>query len=697
MKPNRLINEKSPYLLQHAYNPVNWYPWGAEAFEKARKEGKAIFLSIGYSTCHWCHVMAHESFEDQAIAALLNKYFICIKVDREERPDIDRVYMAATQAMTGSGGWPMSLFLFPDGKPFYAGTYFPPEAKYGRPGFPEIIEAVQKAWENNRDSLLRSAESITQHLQATTSAVTTKELDPYWLEKGFDMLAGTYDHQYGGFGSGNKFPRPVVFDFLLRYHKRSGNPNALKMVKETLSGMANGGIYDHLGGGFHRYSVDSLWRVPHFEKMLYDQAQLITAYLELYRVTANPEFGVVAKETIEYVLRDMLDTNGGFYSAEDADSDNPYSPGERSEGAFYLWKRNEVETLLGVERARIMEFVYGIEQKGNTLNDPGDEFGDTNILYRAQTLEKAARRFAMSELDLKRILEESKRVLFARRQQRSRPHLDDKIITGWNGLMITALAKGGLVLDNPDYIIAANRTADFLMENLVVDGKLKRRFREGDVRFDGGLEDYAYLVRGLLDLYLADHNVKRLRQAIWLTEQQMQLFSDSRGGFFDAAPSDDLPARLKESYDGAEPAGNSVAALNLLQLGRLTGNDEWLERGRSTIQSFGLILEKQPSAMAFMLSALDFYLDKPRQIIVSGNTEEPDTQVMLKVIHKKYLPNTIVLLADGKENQQYLATFHPFMKSVEKLDNKATAYVCEDFVCQLPTNDTQKLAELLGR
>lgn len=697
VKANRLINEKSPYLLQHAYNPVNWYPWGPEAFERAKNEGKAIFLSIGYSTCHWCHVMAHESFEDPAIAALLNTNFICIKVDREERPDIDRIYMAATQAMTGSGGWPMSLFLFPDGKPFYAGTYFPPKAKYGRPGFPEIIEAIQKAWNTDRQSLLQSAQSITRHLQKTASSVTAHEIDSGWLKEGFDMVAATYDQRYAGFGSGNKFPRPVIFNFLLRYHKRSGNKKALEMARKTLRAMAKGGIYDHLGGGFHRYSVDSLWRVPHFEKMLYDQAQLITAYLELYQVTANPELSDIAKETIDYVLRDMRDANGGFYSAEDADSDNPYSPGEKSEGAFYLWKEREVKTLLGTERAKIFAFVYGIEKKGNTLGDPGDEFGDTNVFYRAQSLKKAAVRFKMQEQEIKRIVEESKRILFVKRQQRIRPHLDDKIITGWNGLMITALVKGGLVLDRQEFLVAANRTADFLMENLMVDGRLKRRFREGDVRFAASLEDYAFLVQGLLDLYGADHNLKRLRQAIQLTEQQIKLFADKRGGFFDAVHSDDLPARMKGSHDGAEPAGNSVAVLNLIRLGRLTGNDEWLERGRLTIESFGWILAKHPSAMVLMLSALDFHLDKPRQIVVSGNIEEMDTQAMFKVIHKNYLPNTMILLADGGENQNFLASFHPFLQGLEKLDNKATAYVCEDFVCQLPTNDTRKLAELLEK
>ena len=347
MKANRLIKENNPYLLQHAYNPVDWYPWGKEAFEKARREGKPIFLSIGYSTCHWCHVMAHESFEDKAIADLLNKYFVCIKVDREERPDIDRIYMAATQAMTGSGGWPMSLFLFPDGKPFFAGTYFPPKAKYGRPGFSEIIEAVQNAWTNDRDSLLKSAESITAYLKESTMSDTTEELDPHWLEAGFTEVTEIYDKRYAGFGSGNKFPRPVLFDFLLRYYNRTGNREALLMVEETLASMAKGGIYDQLGGGFHRYSVDSQWRVPHFEKMLYDQAQLITSYLDLYQVTGNKLFADVAKESIDYVLEVMLDKSGGFYSAEDADSDNPYRAGEKSEGAFYLWKKKDFARLLG--------------------------------------------------------------------------------------------------------------------------------------------------------------------------------------------------------------------------------------------------------------------------------------------------------------------------------------------------------------
>jgi len=696
-RPNRLINEKSPYLLQHAYNPVDWYPWGDEAFEKARREGKAIFLSIGYSTCHWCHVMAHESFEDPAIGALLNKYFVCIKVDREERPDIDQVYMAATQAMTGSGGWPMSVFLFPDGTPFYAGTYFPPKAKYNRPGFAEIIEAIQKAWQTERESLRRSADSITDHLKKMSADDFSENLDPAWMDEGLVMAEKIYDHRYGGFGTVNKFPRPVVFDFLLRYFNRTGNQSALDMTEKTLAAMADGGIHDQLGGGFHRYSVDPIWRVAHFEKMLYDQAQLIPSYLDLYLVTGKERYAEVADKTIRYVIRDLGDENGGFYSAEDADSANPYRNGEKTEGAFYLWRLEEIESLLGRERADLVAYIYGLEDKGNTLDDPQDEFGDTNVFFRRAGVKKAAAKFNIPEDKIKEILEESEKRLFEQRQQRSRPHLDDKIITGWNGLMISALAKGATVLDSTEYLQRANDCAEFLLTNLLVKDRLKRRYRDGDVRFSGTLEDYAFLIQGLLDLYEASHDPKRLRQAIRLMKIQIELFEDERGGFFDAVQSDDLIVRMKGEYDGAEPAGNSVSALNLLRLARITGEQQWLDLGRSTIQAFGSHLKKHPSAMVLMLSALDFYLDKPRQIVVAGNPENEDTRTLLQTVQSKYLPNTIVLLADGGNNQQLLSSFHQFISSVEKVDGRATAYVCEDFVCQLPTNDIVQLEENLSK
>lgn len=696
MNPNRLIHEKSPYLLQHAYNPVNWFPWRKEAFEKAREQGKAIFISIGYSTCHWCHVMAHESFEDREIGTLLNNYFVCIKVDREERPDIDRIYMAATQAMTGTGGWPMSLFLFPDGKPFFAGTYFPPEAKLGRPGFPDVIEAVQGAWTNDRQSLRQAAESVVSHLQDKASSNSEEAPEPEWMKRGFETLSSIYDQHYGGFGNNNKFPRPVIFDFFLRYYKRSGNDEALKMVEETITNMMRGGIYDHLGGGFHRYSVDVRWRVPHFEKMLYDQAQLIVSCLELYQITGNDEFASIAEETIEYVLRDMQNEGGGFFSAEDADSVNPYQPGKKSEGAYYLWKQDEIETLLGNEQADIFGFIFGIARDGNALDEHNGEFGDTNILYLAKKLNRAADRFNKSVSEIKTIVAESKKSLFASRQKRLRPHRDEKIIAAWNGLMITALARGAVILNKPGYQRAAIRAADFLKEKLVIDGRLRRRFRDGDVRFEGGLEDYAFFVQGLLALYSVSHEPKWLEQSIGLTEKQFELFADERGGFFESVRSDDLPLRLKGEYDGAEPAGNSVAALNLIRLGRLIGNEQWVVQGYQAIRSFGSTLENYPGAMVLMYSALDLYFDKSRQIIVAGCMKEADTREMLQRINRSYLPNTTLLLADGEQNQKYLAKFHPVMENIGKLDNKATAYICENFVCQLPINNLHSLEESLN-
>ena len=641
--------------------------------------------------------MAHESFEDPAIGALLNKYFVCIKLDREERPDIDQVYMAATQAMTGSGGWPMSVFLFPDGTPFYTGTYFPPKANYGRPGFAEIIEAIEKAWRTDRQSLRRSADSITNHLKNMSADDSSENLDPAWMDEGFVIAEKIYDHRYGGFGTGNKFPRPVVFDFLLRFFNRTGNQSALDMTEKTLAAMADGGIHDQLGGGFHRYSVDPIWRVAHFEKMLYDQAQLISSYLDLYLVTGNKRYAEVADKTIRYVIRDLSDDNGGFYSAEDADSPNPYRKGEKTEGAFYLWRLEEIERLLGKQRTDLVAYIYGLEQKGNTLDDPQNEFGDTNVFFRRASLEKAATKFNIAEDQIKEILKESESILFEKRQQRSRPHLDDKIITGWNGLMISALAKAAVVLENPEYLQRAVDCAEFLLTNLLVEQRLKRRYRDGDVRFSGTLEDYAFLIQGLLDLYEAGHDPKWLRQAIGLTKTQIELFEDERGGFFDAVQSDDLIVRMKEEYDGAEPAGNSVSALNLLRLARITGEQLWLDLGRSTIQAFGSHLKKHPSAMVLMLSALDLYLDKPRQIVVAGDPKNEDTRTLLQTVQSKYLPNTIVLLADGGKNQQLLSSYHQFINSVEKVEGLATAYVCEDFVCQLPTNNVVQLVEQLSK
>jgi hypothetical protein len=678
---NHLIHEKSPYLQQHVYNPVDWYPWGKEALAKAVVEDKPIFLSIGYSTCHWCHVMAHESFEDQEIADYLNAHFICIKVDREERPGIDQIYMEATQAMTGSGGWPMSLFLFPDTKPFYAGTYFPPRAAYGHPGFMEILQGIREVWLNDRKKISLSANQITAHIRKgsdTGSAI----LEKTWITTGFSQIEESYEPKYGGFAQAPKFPRPVVIDFLLRYYKTTDNKNARDMALFTLEQMAAGGMYDQIGGGFHRYSVDGRWRVPHFEKMLYDQSQLVSVYLSAFQLSGNPAYKRVVTETLEYVLRDMQHPEGGFYSAEDADSINPYNPDEHTEGAYYLWTEEEIESLLDTKEASFFKMYYGVKKNGNALDDPQKEFIGRNILYQEKDLSDVA----------DELLGEAKLKLLNKRKTRIAPHLDDKIITAWNGLMISAFAQAAMILEDDRYLLAADRAADFILNTLVVNGELKRRWRDGEPRYAAGLDDYSFLIQGLLDLYAASHDPSRLRKAIELTGIQLALFSDEKGGFYDTPESADLLARMKAAYDGAEPSGNSVAAINLLRLSALTGNKKWGLLAEKCIKSFGKILGSYPAAMPLMLSAMALQMGKARQIVIAGDTNNGDTRELLREVYSRYLPNTLVLLADGRENQAFLKEYLPFMATVQKIDGKASAYVCENFTCKMVVNTRKKLA-----
>ncbi|MEK9136554.1 MAG: thioredoxin domain-containing protein, partial [Bacteroidota bacterium] len=586
-KPNRLISEKSPYLLQHAFNPVDWYPWGDEAFAKARGEQMPIFLSVGYSTCHWCHVMERESFENDSIAQIMNKYFVCIKVDREERPDVDKVYMTALQGMGQNGGWPMSMFLTPDLKPFYGGTYFPPQSMHGRMGFPDLLTRIHEVWETQREKILQSADGITEAMRdIPTSLPGSGVLDSSLLDTCYNQFVHVYDHQFGGFGNGPKFPRPAVYNFLLRYYVRSGNARALEMVGQTLRKMSMGGVYDHIGGGFHRYSVDGEWRVPHFEKMLYDQAQIVSSYIDLFQITKDPLFASVAREVLEYVMRDMTHPQGGFYSAEDADSPKPEAPEEEGEGAFFLWTRKEVISVLGQEDAEVLCFYYGVEEAGNAPSDPQHEFTRKNILYIARSLEQTARSFNRPEKEIAEVLSRSKQRLFAARSNRPRPHLDDKILTSWNGLMISAFSRAHQVLGDPNYLEAAERAAGFILANMH-DGRnnqLIRRYRDGEARHEAHLDDYAFIVQGLLDLYEASFDVKWLTHALEITRTQIALFWDSQGGgFFDTAGKDpSVLVRMKEQYDGAEPTGNAIAVVNLVRLSQITNSHELREKANQT-------------------------------------------------------------------------------------------------------------------
>jgi uncharacterized protein YyaL (SSP411 family) len=699
-KPNHLINQKSPYLLQHAFNPVNWYPWGEEAFEKARREDKPIFLSIGYSTCHWCHVMARESFENPEIAAILNQNFVSIKVDREERPDLDRVYMTATQALTGGGGWPMSVFITHEFKPFYAGTYFPPEARYGKPGFPDLIKAIHQAWVADRVKILQSADKITAYLQELTVAPGSKEsLTENLLTDAYALTAVGYDSTHGGFGSAPKFPRPVTFNFLLRYYHRSGEQKAREMALTTLRKMAEGGIRDHIGGGFHRYSVDGQWRVPHFEKMLYDQAQLAVSYLEAYQITEDPFYARVAEGIFDYILRDMTSPQGGFYSAEDADSSLPEDPETHGEGAFYLFTKKEIMETLGSKTGEIFSYHYGVQKGGNAPFDPQNEFAGKNILYVSHSIKETASHFGKSEAEISKHLTEARQRLFFQRTKRPRPHLDDKVITSWNGLMISGFARGYQVLGQPRYLEAADHAASFITTKLYEPSKkvLFRRYRDTAAGLEAHLVDYAFLVRGLLDLYEASLQIRWLVLAIDLTQRQIELFWDPRGGgFYDTSGNDKaVLLRMKDNYDGAEPSGNSIAAHNLLRLAYMIDNQEWHRKGAKTITTFAESLQKHPTMMPQLLVALDFQLANAKQIIIAGKPTAEDTQAMVKVVHKRFLPNKIILLADGDKGQKELSRFLPFMEGVRMFDGKATAYVCEDYTCKLPTTDVKVMASQL--
>ena len=570
---NRLIREKSPYLLQHAHNPVDWYPWGEEAFKKARQEQKLIFLSVGYSTCHWCHVMERESFSDPAIAKIMNRSFVSIKVDREERPDVDRIYMSFVQATTGSGGWPMSVFLTPDLKPFFGGTYFPPEDRRGRPGFRTLLLRIAEAWGKDREKILASTERFTQALQklANASVGDVGGLQKPVLERTYQKFKQSYDATHGGFGRAPKFPRPVVFNFLLRYYARSGERDALQMTLHTLRAMARGGLQDHVGGGFHRYSTDATWHVPHFEKMLYGQAQLAISYADAYQITRDPFFSETVRSILDYVLRDMRGPEGEFYCAEDADSLREHGKPEHGEGAFYVWDAGQIEKALGREQAAIFNFYYGAEPSGNVPPelDIQGEFKGMNILIVRHSLAETARQFDKSAPEVRELLAAARQKLLAARAGRPRPARDDKVLTAWNGLMISGFARAAQVLDEPRYLEAARAAASFLQGRLYDPkaGILKRRYRAGHVAINGFLDDYAFLIQGLLDLYEASFDVRWLSWAVQLQQMQDQLFWDSKHGGYFATSGDDpsILVRMRDDYDGAEPSPNSVAAMNLLR------------------------------------------------------------------------------------------------------------------------------------
>ncbi|NTW48416.1 MAG: thioredoxin domain-containing protein [Chlorobiales bacterium] len=700
---NRLANEKSPYLIQHAHNPVDWFAWGEDAFEKARKENKPIFLSIGYSTCHWCHVMERESFENEEVAKVLNDYFVAIKVDREERPDLDRVYMTYVQATTGNGGWPMSVWLTSDLKPFLGGTYYPPEDRYGRPGFKTLLVRIAESWKNDKEKIMSVANGTADQLRAFLQA-SAKEakvpLDTAVFEKCLHQIAHIYDPDWGGFGAAPKFPRPAILNFLFNQHYRTKDTLPLDMALFTLRKMAEGGIHDLLsvegkgGGGFARYSTDPYWHVPHFEKMLYDNAQLALSYLDAYQLSTDRFYADIARDIFNYVLCDMTDKHGGFYSAEDADSLPSPESTEKTEGGFYVWTTQEIDSALGREHAEIFSYIYDLKPGGNAAYDPHGEFAGKNILTVRATLHDAAKKFGKSELEVETILRKSTETLFDIRLKRPRPHCDDKVLTSWNGLMISAFAKGYMALRDERYLNAAKRAADFILEKMYKPdtGRLLRRYRDGEAAIDAKVDDYAFFVQALIDLYEASFEPKYLTTAIRLTEKQNELFYDRENGAYFSAAEDDATVifRIKEDHDGAEPSPNSVTALNLLRLSQMTDRQDFREFAEKTMAFFSRQLSEMPEHMPQMLVALDYYFKKPKQIILAGPLGTAQMADLRRAIYERYLPNKVVLHASDD-----VAAYMPFLKELIGSTEKPTAFICIDYACQLPTSEAEKVKALL--
>jgi uncharacterized protein YyaL (SSP411 family) len=704
---NRLASEQSPYLLQHKDNPVDWRPWGTEAFDVARREDRPIFLSVGYSTCHWCHVMEHESFESREVADVLNRHFVSIKVDREERPDVDRVYMTFVQVTTGSGGWPMSVWLTPSLQPFYGGTYFPPTSKWGKPGFVEVLEEIARVWREERDKVEQSAATITERLRGLRSQGGRGPVPPpAVLDRAVEEFAVAFDRRRGGFGQAPKFPRPSELLFLLREHARTGASEPRDMVLVTLRAMALGGMRDHIGGGFHRYSVDAEWRVPHFEKMLYDQAQLVLAFVEAAQLTGDPFFADVAIDTLDYVRTDLVDEGGGFFSAEDADSVPPEQQPSAStplkaskmEGAFYIWREDEIREVLGPD-ADVFIARYGVRPDGNAPFDPQNEFVRKNLLHTARPIEEIAASAGLSVEDVEAALRRSREALRARRASRPRPHLDDKVLTAWNGLMIAAFARAARVLDaGGRFLHDARRAAEFVHTQLwdPASGTLLRRYRKGQAGVEGYAEDYAYLVFGLLELFQADGDPRWLEWAHLLQERQNALFWDPvEGGWFSTTGKDEsVLLRLKEDYDGAEPAASSVSVLNLLTLAHLSldvKQDALEPRAQVelTLGNFAARASQSGRIVPMMLAALSTYHAGMPQVVIVGD-EAQDLRGLLDVIRRHYLP-TVVTVPAHASNRDRLDRFLPWMAAMKTREGQPTAYVCRDFTCEAPTNEPREL------
>jgi uncharacterized protein YyaL (SSP411 family) len=677
---NHLISETSPYLLQHAHNPVDWYPWGEAALSKARSENKPILLSIGYSACHWCHVMEHESFENEAIATLMNENFVNIKVDREERPDLDQIYMNAVQMMTGQGGWPMTMFLTPDGVPFYGGTYFPPSDRYNMPGFPRILASVAEAFRSQPDQVAGTATAMLGELRRVGLAAQSRELlTDDGLDSAFRRIVANYDRTNGGFGGAPKFPPAMNLEFFLHRHYRSGSTEALEIVEHTARKMAEGGMYDQLGGGFHRYSVDAKWLVPHFEKMLYDNALLSRMYLHLYQVTKDPATRRIAEETLDYVVREMTDAEGGFYSSQDADS-------EGEEGRFFVWSRQEVLAVMGERDGNLFCEFFDVTESGN--------FEGQNILHITSSVADTAARNKITAEDLQAIIDSGRRKLFALREQRIKPARDEKVLTAWNGLMLAGFAEASAILERPGYRNVAEANARFLLSHLRRDGLLLRTYKDGEAKLNAYLEDYACLIDGLISLYEATGELSWVESAVALADKMIEQFWDeSEGGFFFTGKSHEkLIVRSKEFMDNATPSGNSIAALTLLRLNLLTGNDDYRRRATAVLRLMADQIRRYPSAFGFALSALDFYLDSPLEVVIVGSSG-PRMDELLRTVWTTYVPNRVI--ATCHQDYEPAAALVPLFAGRDTLATEPTAFVCRANTCQLPVNTAADLLNQL--
>jgi len=667
-KSNRLINEKSPYLLQHANNPVEWFPWGEEAFNKAKIEDKPIFLSIGYSTCHWCHVMSRESFEDEEVAKVLNDSFISIKVDREERPDVDNIYMSVCQAMTGGGGWPLTVIMTPEKQPFFAGTYFPKNNKYGNPGLMELLDKISIAWQENKEELVEYSNDLLVKLK-DDSEDHKGEFSKEIIDQTFNYFKKSFDPVFGGFGNAPKFPSPHNLTFLLTYFKATGEIKALDMVKTTLDNLQKGGIFDHLGGGFSRYSVDKKWFAPHFEKMIYDNALLAIAYLQTYQETGEERYKKVCEKIFNYILRDMTSSEGGFFCAEDADS-------EGEEGKFYLWTQEEIEEVLDKEEAKLFISYYGVSSKGN--------FEGKNILN-----------LIGKDLDKETQFDTMRQKLFEYREKRIRPRRDDKILTSWNSLMIVALSMGARILKQDKYLVAAKNSMDFLMTKLVnKEGRVLARYCKGEAAYFGYLEDYAFLIWALIEMYETTFNCFYLEKALIFNKDMLKVFWDEKekGLFIYGKDSEQLILKTKEAYDGAIPSGNSIAAMNMLRLSLITGDSGLEAKAKEIFSCFGGTVKRFPAGYTSLMSAYVCSQVPGKYLVIAGKEQEPDTRTMLNEVHKVFQPFLTVVLQDESLELEALI---PNIKSNVKIDGKATAYICKNFVCSKPTVDIDEFIELL--